>query len=282
MLDTSFAQACLVVTAAAVLMGRNETLTAARFLGKTFGRMVGTLQGYRSKYEHTLQESELFNLQSDVRKELTGLRDVSYDMNMISSNRLSYKSTDTLIKKKLSERETNQIQREFVATPVTNTDVSSSNTGNNVASNNVNNNNHDTQSSSYQNLTSPAPTGAILPSSPITTSNNNKDVINGDSSEEEMRLLKLARMMLAEDEIRLKYGDASVLNSDRVNTAGAQNRNNNTATTRNNNKVASGIGGEISGVDIIQDCISESIMNHSYQIAQQSQKNIKRNHTEDS
>jgi len=46
-MDASFAQVCLVVSATAILMGRRETLTVARYIGVGFGRFVGTLQGYR-------------------------------------------------------------------------------------------------------------------------------------------------------------------------------------------------------------------------------------------
>ena len=99
MLDFSFAQVCLVVSATAVLMGRHETVTAARYLGKGFGRFVGTLQGYRAKYEGSVKDSALYDLQTSVRKELNELRGVSMDMSMVSSNRLTLADTNTMIQK---------------------------------------------------------------------------------------------------------------------------------------------------------------------------------------
>ena len=99
MFDTSFAQMCLVISAAAVLMGRRETLTVSRYMGNGLGRLVGTLQGYRTKYESSAKDSALYEIQSTVRKELNELQGVSLDMSMVSSNRMTFGSSDSAIKK---------------------------------------------------------------------------------------------------------------------------------------------------------------------------------------
>lgn len=178
MFDFSFVQTCMVITATAVLLGRHETLTAAKYIGKTCGRIIGTMKGYRAKYENSVKDgnSDLFELQTNVRKELNELSGVAHDINMISStsNRLSFSTANSALNRQYDHPNMGYQHHQ-----------PSSGIGNSVMPN-INDN-------SIAHLNSAAP--------PVKYENLNQI--------QEQNTLKLTKLILAEEELRKTNGNAS-------------------------------------------------------------------------
>ena len=172
MFDFSFIQTCMVITATAILLGRHETLTASKYIGKTCGRVIGTMKGYRAKYENSVKDSntDLMDLQTNVRKELNELSTVAHDLNMIGStnvmsSRMSMGATNSMINRQ-------------------NTNVSYSNSN-----------------------SQPPVTG--LTSTPISHTINTNPTTPNPSRNHEQMTLKLTKLILADEELKKMNGNAS-------------------------------------------------------------------------
>jgi Sec-independent protein translocase protein TatA len=73
MFNVSFTEVLVVVTAAGILLGRKELTIGAKFAGNVVGKLVGSLQGLRVKYEQKSSNSELNTLHTSVRSGLRGI-----------------------------------------------------------------------------------------------------------------------------------------------------------------------------------------------------------------
>jgi len=86
MFDVSLAEVLVLVTGAGMLLGRKEITLMARSLGRGLGRVVGTLQGLRVKYEEKSQGSQLYQLHKNVKDGLTDMGTIGADLNSLSSS----------------------------------------------------------------------------------------------------------------------------------------------------------------------------------------------------
>jgi hypothetical protein len=84
MFDVSFAELLVVVTAAGVLLQRKDIVAGSRMCGTAFGRIVGTLQGMRAKFEQQSKGTEIYQLHSSVRHGLMDMRTIGYDLVNVS------------------------------------------------------------------------------------------------------------------------------------------------------------------------------------------------------
>ena len=83
----SFGEVVVVVTLAGLLLRKKELVPMARLMGSTFGKLVGTLQGLRLRYETMYKGTQLSELHSNVRKGMDDLRTVAYDLSSLSPAR---------------------------------------------------------------------------------------------------------------------------------------------------------------------------------------------------
>lgn len=74
MFDISFAELVVLITGASFLLGKREIVASARVVGRGLGKIVGTMQGVRIKFEEKSRGTQFFDLHSSIKR---GLRDVS-------------------------------------------------------------------------------------------------------------------------------------------------------------------------------------------------------------
>ena len=79
----SFGEVVVIVTAAGLLLRRKELVPMARLLGSSIGKLVGTMQGFRMRYEKMYKGTEIFELHGNVRKGIDELRNVAYDVSAL-------------------------------------------------------------------------------------------------------------------------------------------------------------------------------------------------------
>ena len=84
MFDVSFTEVLVVITAAGVLLQRKDIVAGSRMCGTAFGRIVGTLQGMRTKFEQQSKGTEMYQLHSSVRHGLMDMRTIGYDLVNVS------------------------------------------------------------------------------------------------------------------------------------------------------------------------------------------------------
>jgi len=85
MFDVSLGELLVVVTGAGMLLGRKEITLMARSVGRGLGRMVGTLQGLRTKYEDKSKGSQLYQLHKNVKDGLHDMSTIGADISSLST-----------------------------------------------------------------------------------------------------------------------------------------------------------------------------------------------------
>jgi hypothetical protein len=80
MFDVSFAEVLVLVTGAGMLLGRQEVVAGSRLLGIGLGRIIGTFQGIKEKYEEKSRGSDMYKLHSSVREGLMDLTTIGADI----------------------------------------------------------------------------------------------------------------------------------------------------------------------------------------------------------
>jgi Sec-independent protein translocase protein TatA len=83
MFDVTLGELLVVVTGAGMLLGRKEITLMAHSVGRGLGRMVGTLQGLRMKYEDKSKGSQLYQLHKNVKDGLHDLSTIGADINSL-------------------------------------------------------------------------------------------------------------------------------------------------------------------------------------------------------
>ena len=86
MFDVSLGEVLVVVSGAGMLLGRKEITLMARSVGRGLGRIVGTLQGLRIKYEEKSQGSQLYQLHKNVKDGLNDMSTIGADISSLSSS----------------------------------------------------------------------------------------------------------------------------------------------------------------------------------------------------
>ena len=81
----TLAEALVVVTAAGLLLGKREISAGAKFFGQGVGRLVGTLQGMRFKYEQRTSGTALYALHRNVKRGLEDMGTIGSDLASIRS-----------------------------------------------------------------------------------------------------------------------------------------------------------------------------------------------------
>jgi len=93
MFDISFAEVMVVVTGAGFLLGRREITQGARYLGQSLGKMVGTLQGVRIKYEEKTSGTQIYALHKNVKAGLQDMGTIGSDLAALGTGRIPTKGT---------------------------------------------------------------------------------------------------------------------------------------------------------------------------------------------
>jgi len=78
----------VVVTGAGLLLGRREITQGARYLGRSLGEMVGTLQGVRIKYEEKTSGSHIHTLHKNVKAGLQDMGTIGSDLASLGAGRV--------------------------------------------------------------------------------------------------------------------------------------------------------------------------------------------------
>ena len=81
----TLAEALVVVTAAGLLLGKREISAGAKFFGHGVGRLVGTMQGMRFKYEQKTRGTALYALHRNVKRGLEDMGTIGSDLASIRS-----------------------------------------------------------------------------------------------------------------------------------------------------------------------------------------------------
>ena len=87
MLDVSFGEVMILTGVSIAVIGRKDLPLASKFLGTQIGRIVGVLQGARIRADRLAMDSELKNLQSEVRSGLRELDMVKGELAVAASSR---------------------------------------------------------------------------------------------------------------------------------------------------------------------------------------------------
>mgnify|MGYP001088499533 CR=1 FL=1 len=84
MFDITTAEVLVVVTGAGLLLGRREITRGARVVGWSVGKLVGSLQGIRMKYEEKTHGTQLYKLHKHVKDGLADMGTIGTDLNALS------------------------------------------------------------------------------------------------------------------------------------------------------------------------------------------------------
>ncbi len=74
----------MVVTGAGLLLGRREITHGSKILGWSIGKLVGSLQGIRMKYEEKTHGTQLHKLHRSVKEGLVDMSSIGTDLNALS------------------------------------------------------------------------------------------------------------------------------------------------------------------------------------------------------
>jgi len=83
----SYGEIFVFITAAGLVVGKNELILGARFLGGAIGQVVGLLQGLSAKYHDTSRKNKLYKLGEGVKKGLDELSAIKLDLYSIGNSR---------------------------------------------------------------------------------------------------------------------------------------------------------------------------------------------------
>lgn len=83
MVQISFTEAVIVVTATSLICTKKDLSIAAKYVGNIIGRIVGTLQGGRSRYERSIVGNDVFQLSKSVRDGIQEINSIGTDIAMI-------------------------------------------------------------------------------------------------------------------------------------------------------------------------------------------------------
>ena len=86
MFDISFGELLVVVTGAGLLLGRREIALGSKLLGNGIGRIIGTLQGMKIKYDNKTKGTKLQSLHREVRQGINDVSTIGYDLSSLSLN----------------------------------------------------------------------------------------------------------------------------------------------------------------------------------------------------
>ena len=83
MVHISFTEVVIVVTATSLICTKKDLSIAAKYIGKFIGRIVGTLQGGRTRYERSIIGNDVFQLSKSVRDGIQEINSIGTDIAMI-------------------------------------------------------------------------------------------------------------------------------------------------------------------------------------------------------
>jgi len=86
MFDISFGELLVVVTGAGLLLGRREIALGSKLFGNGIGRIIGTLQGMKIKYDNKTKGTKLQSLHREVRQGINDVSTIGYDLSSLSLN----------------------------------------------------------------------------------------------------------------------------------------------------------------------------------------------------
>jgi len=84
MFDVSMTEVLVVVTGAGLLLGRKEITYGSKVIGWSVGKLVGSLQGVRMKYEEKTRGTHLHQLHKHVKDGLQDMGSIGTDLNALS------------------------------------------------------------------------------------------------------------------------------------------------------------------------------------------------------
>ncbi len=241
MFDTTFAEVLVVVTAAGLLLGRREIAQASRFTGWSIGKAMGTLQGLRMKYEQKTAGSQIYQLHKSVKEGLADIGTISQDLNTISRGGAGMNGNrngnNTIPENQPMSMRANKVPQ---PQPIT-----KKGRGGILGSNAVP-------------LTPATATIAATSFTDNSTSN-----INHNYNQNQNHNHVLAKLILADDILYKERGPASM--GDRPNqTRGSDDDNSNSNSSSFTNVGQGSISNEMTGSDVIEATLCESIVNQSY------------------
>jgi hypothetical protein len=79
----SFTEVVIMVTATSLICTKKDLSIAAKFFGNSIGRIVGTLQGGRTRYERSVVGNDVFQISKSVRDGIQEINSISTDIAMI-------------------------------------------------------------------------------------------------------------------------------------------------------------------------------------------------------
>lgn len=96
MFDISFGGFFVLMATAGFIFKKSEILMGARFLGRGLGKVVGSMQGMRIKFETETSKSEVHGLHSSVRQGLQDVRSIGNDVLSVTSGYGSFRPNDLI------------------------------------------------------------------------------------------------------------------------------------------------------------------------------------------
>jgi hypothetical protein len=209
MFDITLAELLVLVTGAGLVLGRREITIAAHGLGRGLGRVVGTLQGLRFKYEEKTQGSKLYQLHKNVKDGLNDMGSITADIYSIRNGVGAMGQTDFA----------------FGATSTRASVPSGVSESVNIASKSSN--------LEYRSgMVLPDKVSAVISAEPNLLSHNQISAVD----------FRLARLIVAEEQLKLQRGSASGRPQHNSNSSGFE-----------------------SGSDLVENAICESILNSARQ-----------------
>lgn len=235
MFDVSMTEVMVVVTGAGLLLGRREITYGSKILGWSIGKLVGSLQGIRMKYEEKTHGTQLHKLHRSVKEGLVDMSSIGTDLNALSGRGGTIGNY---------ARQAQQQQQQAGASAGAGT-VSSQKkrTGGILGSNAV--------------ARSTAPSHATTLNTTSTTGSSSNNMSIRSRTQHNFRL---AQLILADDVLNKEKGPASRLEQVRVLGLNTDDEATTTATAISDSSSSH----DLTGSDLVESSICESIVQESY------------------
>ena len=241
MFDVSITEVMVVVTGAGLLLGRREITYGSKILGWSIGKLVGSLQGIRMKYEEKTHGTQLHKLHRSVKEGLVDMSSIGTDLNALSGRGGTIGNY---------ARQAQQQQQQAGASA-----GASASAGAGTVSSQKKRTGGILGSNAVARSTAPSHATTLNTTSTIGSSSNNMSIRSRTQHN-----FRLAQLILADDVLNKEKGPASRLEQVRVLGLNTDDEATTTATAISDSSSSH----DLTGSDLVESSICESIVQESY------------------
>jgi hypothetical protein len=241
MFDVSMTEVMVVVTGAGLLLGRREITYGSKILGWSIGKLVGSLQGIRMKYEEKTHGTQLHKLHRSVKEGLVDMSSIGTDLNALSGRGGTIGNY---------ARQAQQQQQQAGASA-----GASASAGAGTVSSQKKRTGGILGSNAVARSTAPSHATTLNTTSTTGSSSNNMSIRSRTQHN-----FRLAQLILADDVLNKEKGPASRLEQVRVLGLNTDDEATTTATAISDSSSSH----DLTGSDLVESSICESIVQESY------------------